>query len=1481
MPAISRIRFTNVVYEGGNKRYNDEVFTFDGHNGAILLENGGGKTVFIQTAIQAVLPHVDMAGRKIKDTLSLTGTPAHIAIEWILSDVPRRYALTAVTLFMSNNELDSYRYVYEYKEGDGHAIEHIPFVKEANGKKRPAGKDEIHDYYISMSAQHMNAHTFSTLKEYHAYLEQSYQIVASEWRKIAVINSAEGGVDKFFDDCHTTGQLVDQLLIPTVEEALAGSGSVGFSETFEKKSEQFKQSKLLRMQIAESQLVETQIQLYCQVFAEYDDAMQEFVREKKRSKSLYFFASAEMDLVERNLDQIHTQKDEALADISKVKRQKRSREIALDQRQLVQQQLQHQEQSRLLAEKETALSDTEHEQHTTEYAKYQMRKCEAEDNKKYDQERLARLDEDEDISLLREDSEINARQIKGCYVDAEDTLMKEAGIVKRQMEIHQLHLTQLQQSAALIESDKNKALQVNAKWTGIREASQEQMTRIANKILHNPLQETVEEMLPKWKRQIEESMKNQQQYSDQVTESNEKKTNKKKERREKEEILNQEKARLHEWKSRFEQAESEQQKVLVELKAVYPKFNYMDSLYPKESSIVQTLLEGVAVLEKEKEQLLLKERTATRMSDEYEESNIFMSEPDLLKWVDRWRDQFDYLETGTKFLQEVCRTTGKSEQELYDIYPYWSATLITTGDEMDRLASRLEEVSDRLRFPVLLANNREMNISSDEFPLFGLKERQVLPQSWRDNLNQQRFVEWKATLKSLADEASHHRKEKERDLQSRQKLLDLVQAFFYKYPHDVYQEWKIFWLGSQDTVESLEKAIRETDQLIENYETTWKLYNEKLQEEKNNHTNISHQVQDGSMYLAQKQKMVEAQNEQRMQGERIANFDVKWNKLKEDEKALNGQITDLQPRLENNNASLSRLRGEELYRELKEVSPLTSTSTMDTLRLIRQDLLSRLRKQQTGRELLENQIKKYENDIRRAESDMQSVQSKVNRPIDSELEFPVDGDDRIAWLGQLIKKLKDECQGLRDRVNKYENQVSALTAQIETNIKFFKNEFPGQEMDQFMDDLETVYEQLLLEEKTLNQKMGLIEQERLRMGQAFEQLKEACEILKMKNERFQFNHPSIDRMELSEEEQMAFPYDRVNTVQKRIAALDKAERQQNTQFEKLNKKKEAFKQFCQQKIQDIRLRDKAISGIENKQGYHDVQEWAQRMGASITNGIRILEEDLRGHDEQLQHFIVQIHDHVKKVASELNAIPKRTSVKVDDYLKQIYSFAVPEWKEEYGKQAIRSYIDWMLAEQNSERFKDSEGKEDVGKMKKWIMTTLQTKQLLRIVMGSDSIKVKCRKVSNDGKVSGALTSWEESNKWSGGEKWSKNMTLFLGILNYLSEKNHRVERKGLRSRTVIMDNPFGQASSEHVLDPVFFIADQLGFQIIALTALVEGKFIRDYFPIVYSCRLRETVNGNASIMTKEKEIKQAYFRDRDPFELYRISEHEQLSLFTL
>jgi predicted ATPase len=303
MPAISKIRFTNLVYENGAKRYRDEIFRFDSHNGVILLENGGGKTVLVQALLQVVLPHAALAERKAKDTFSLENSPAHIAVEWIINEKPRRYALTVVTLFSSKEGMDSYKYVYEYESGDKNSLEGLPLVRQgSDGRLRPASKEEMYDYYLAMSRSSMNAHHFPSIREYQQYIEENFKIIISEWRSIARINSAEGEVEGFFEGCKTTAQLVDRLLIPIVEEAMAGSGSQDFVETFQKQREHFKKHSQLQERIEESQKANSQIGHYVDAFAFYHQAGQKMDNVRGQAKSLYRLALKEEQRVAQSME---------------------------------------------------------------------------------------------------------------------------------------------------------------------------------------------------------------------------------------------------------------------------------------------------------------------------------------------------------------------------------------------------------------------------------------------------------------------------------------------------------------------------------------------------------------------------------------------------------------------------------------------------------------------------------------------------------------------------------------------------------------------------------------------------------------------------------------------------------------------------------------------------------------------------------------------------------------------------------------------------------------------------------------------------------------------------------------------------------------------------------------------------------------------------------------------------------------------------
>lgn len=538
-------------------------------------------------------------------------------------------------------------------------------------------------------------------------------------------------------------------------------------------------------------------------------------------------------------------------------------------------------------------------------------------------------------------------------------------------------------------------------------------------------------------------------------------------------------------------------------------------------------------------------------------------------------------------------------------------------------------------------------------------------------------------------------------------------------------------------------------------------------------------------------------------------------------------------------------------------------------------LKNKLADKQQGREDIEEKLANVDEEFNRLSNQLRELEKQYG-DVDL-IEFPAHGDEERLRLIDDIGDLKEKVDLLKPIVDKLEKNW--FEASNEYNIR--KQDFHEKynEIYIFQEALSDVRDHLDLEYKKLQERFKFLQKEQKRHQSNGEVINKAVIELEKLDAGFSFLHDFVEDHLLDEVLKQNYSYKRIEVISQLNNEMTVVQEDVKKRKDHLDNEKASFIRFCHESIYDLKLRQTCISGIEHKLTYDDVISWQEKMSNRIHQTVKIAEEDMREHDKQLQQFIVHLHLYLQRIADELRLIPKQTRVKVEDKSKDIYIFTIPEWDEQEGKEELRRHIDWMVQQLERDEFKDEEGKEDESLVRKQIEKWLHTKQLLKNVMKEKNISVKCRKVSNDGKVSGALTSWEKSNAWSGGEKWSKNMTLFLGILNYLAEKRVPLQGSQKRHRTVIVDNPFGKASSDHVLDPVFFIAEQLGFQIIALTAHAEGKFIRKYFPVIYSCRLRESKNGESLIMTKNKEIRTAFFKDHDPEAMTRLGEQEQMELF--
>lgn len=1477
MPSISKIRFTNVIYENGLKRYNDDIFEFDGYNGSILLENGGGKTVFIQTAIQAVLPHSDMGDRKIRETLSLEGSPCHIAIEWILNDRPRRYALTAVTLFLNNNKLDSYKYAYEYMYNDEHRIENLPFVKVgADGRKRPTGKGEISEYYQYMKQQYMMAETFKTITDFHKYIEENFKIIPSEWRNIASINANEGGVEGFFEGCSTTRQLVDKLLIPVVEEAISEKGTQDFVNTFEKHREHFKKHKQLQERIDESKQIEVQINRYVGKYYKYHSAKEELINKKSYTKGLYLLAKDEDKVILDKINENKVEREEIVDGFNELEKKKDSYDLAV-----LKNDLDESEKIFIKTKEEYDSFQYQYEDRKKKLANLNIAKVKSEINEvkgniEINEKQIERLVEELNLEEINEELQENSSKIKGYFLNEERGLTKEKDLLESQKESYDKQLEDQKTVEKELVKSKEKIKADMDNNNGKILILEKELKSIESKLPHNGEKENIRESKIKWSGRIGQLEKNIVDFNNEINLLENERVSinysMKSNRIELDELKNQQVLASE----RLAAIDDKQSNLLLKIKTINDSWDYINSLYLKQDSIINYIESTIERLVSEKETILLNERISRRFADDYYENKYFTVEPLLEKWIYEWKNDFSFIEAGTRYIQRAAEVLGTSEEDYYRDYPYWPISLVVSDYEIEKVKKNIDKVIDKVTYPIIVLSDSEARNILDNGKV--IEEHMVFPMYWQDNLNEISFVKWKEELKAKSEEITKLRKSKEWEIGNFSTILSEIRDFFIQYNYEYYQQLKSDNKNLEEKIYSKTMLINNMEMRLNEIYSSISQLNKKRDEAKDESNTLNNWVQLAQDYLSREKDKESLEIVKYNLKEQLNNKNIEIESLNKEISRNKSICQDLHDDINKFNDRINSLKAEELYIEILKSEPIFSHESRNTLETERKRLKELLNSQQGDIKNLRDAIDRDNVSLIKLKNDLERKRKQSDYIIDEEMVFPSYGEEEIEKLIEEINYLKPDKKNLEKSLKEAEKKYNGLSEVH--NIRrgdYFRKHI---ELLEFSKSLYEVKISLECENEELTKRQDKNKKIEILLSKEKESIDEALQILNTKHERFRYLAEDIKACELNEDTKREFPYNRKNLVLKAIDTLEDLENKLSETTQDLDKEKNNFERFCSDNIKDIRLKQRTVEGMRYKDNYDDVLEWQNKMQDNLARIIKVAEDDMREHDKQLEHFIEHLNKYLATLTEELKVIPKNTRIKVEDKWKEIFKFDVPDWNEQEGKQELRKHVDWMIKQLENPDFKNDDGTDNDTEIRKEIEKWLDSKQLLGIVMKNKDIKVSCRKVTNDGKISSTPTTWESSNKWSGGEKWSKNMTLFLGILRYLAEKRQSIITNHGTNRTVIVDNPFGKASSDHVLDPVFFIADKLGFQIIALTAHVEGKFIRNYFPVVYSCKLRDTVNSNSQIIDKEKEINHAFFKDNDPRALLRLGEEKQLDLFS-
>ena len=266
-----------------------------------------------------------------------------------------------------------------------------------------------------MTSKRMNAKLPSTIKEYKKLLENDYHIIASEWDSIAKINSSEGGVESFFDECKTTSQLFDRLLIPTVEDAMAGYEQGEFADNFEMHRDSFKKYKELKEKIEENKKILVELDQYVLHFAKMDAKQMAYAAAQAETKAYWLLVNEQKNEETAKLSQLHSQMSQCEQQLLLLARKKDSLHIAK----------QEQERSALetklrlveddVERKEAQVRSAKQHYYSLRLADYKQQWTSAEERMNYLQRELDQFGNTQEEGDLREAWLANSGEIRSIF----------------------------------------------------------------------------------------------------------------------------------------------------------------------------------------------------------------------------------------------------------------------------------------------------------------------------------------------------------------------------------------------------------------------------------------------------------------------------------------------------------------------------------------------------------------------------------------------------------------------------------------------------------------------------------------------------------------------------------------------------------------------------------------------------------------------------------------------------------------------------------------------------------------------------------------------------------------------------------------------------------------------------------------------------------------------------------------------------------
>jgi len=1467
MPRINRIRIINFSYNNDSRHIQDETFNFHGGENALLsLANGGGKSVLVQLLFQPIVPEIKIQGRRINAFFRKKRLPAYVLIEWKL-DGAGGYLLTGVGMVSAEvsgvedekNRVKYFTFTSKYTSSNAFDLPNIELVKQNGNILEIKPFKEARE--MMSDKEKKDPYLFGCFYDddgdrYRKRLAE-FGIAQDEWKNIiAKINDNEGGLDEIFQKYKNSSQLLNEWIIKTIEKVI-----------FKDRSEAHRLEEMLEGLVQEvvenEQFIQEKKVLdeFLEVYGEQVESLVELLNGLEEQKSfagklaaLNSYLNVETSLLQENheehkLELVLNKKEQQRIDLedrsysfwlrsdehavaasrlAKAEKNSQENDDKLEAAKLAEKIMQAAGLSDELRRKRADLSGID-EKLSASKSQYdtdeRMRNLEY-SLKKFSQETLQTLELAVScLSNKRAEQVTVLDQVKRDSTNLERDLINyagEKGSFQQQTKQYEVN-----------ERDVLAKLQLNLNRNLLGELSEKDIekTRLEFKVTQDSLQiegqRRVEDKIRLEQRQLEAEQELQEHQEARSNETN---------------VLN----GLEREISEFEQQEQEIQRILQKFGFDYELRFDRERLHITFSQLLKNLNHSL------EEAVRIRDDSTESLSS-LKSGRLHIPE-EIIAILANQDIQYD---TGETYLRNQSLEIRQTMLARNPVLPY---ALILARENIELLAQSMKRMTLRRIIPIIAYEDLGVSLTSQDrwvqagegISLVCLYEGRVF-----DNASLIKLEEELRQKQAEALEQCKHYSEERNEAVAKQAICG---RFIYQADHRSLLGKKLTASEKQLQVilTRMDFLKKEKADLL----STQEKLEQTIQEIKESHQKAQVAVETFETWIGKEK-----------------DYQTCRRRLAEISEAITGaegRKSVLASSLDTSQDEIGRLTSEreQNKRELREILiKYTSYQDAPEAELVEgtlEDLEARLfaLKATYSGEIEQLEKRKSELQSECAKKEKEIVKLSLTESDYSGVVYDEGTVEAINAEISVLEGLGKKRQQEEKRAVRDEGSADTARANALEEIKKLGSESPLSPEDIKGDFYERRHN-LATQHTKLLQEMEQISRKIAEYNKLLDQIR-----------------PYIKGANIGPEKGFRPEQDVKAQTGKLGESYHAVETKNRAQADTLRNNYSRYKADYREKNANISNIFKGLDLLWDKvdmdyDSYYYLYERMSQHKDKLKELIKLHENQLSNLERNKKDMTQQSLLHGMRFYEEIEWISDHSKVRLQGRSRPVQMLKIELSLDSSDAAGIRmqEYIEECISKVREET-RQEKSEEDV---KKAVAKLMYSRELLNVYLGNSNIPVKVFKIDLNMQNS-SLKTWEDAMREnSGGEKFVVYFSVLSALMAYT--RSRTLEAAGADeekdSSVLVMDNPFGPISSEHLLNPLFEIAKKHRTQLICLSDLKQNS-IMNCFNLIYMLKVRSSAIGSNEFLKFEELIRdENAIQNDEKLEkaIFRVSETKQINLF--